>query len=150
MALEIEHKYLVIDSSYRTMATEVHHICQGYLSTNPERTVRVRILDTAGYLTVKGVTTDDTRHEYEYEIPAADAREMLGMCGDRTLCKKRYIVPYKGRKWEVDEFEGRLEPLVLAEIELPHAGCLYECPPFIGENVTGDPRYYNSCLIGIK
>lgn len=146
MGLEIEHKYLVNDDSYRSMSSSVREIRQGYLSRVPERTVRVRTVDDKGYITVKGLTRGFVRLEYEYEIPAEDARELLGLCQPPILEKRRYIVDYAGKKWEVDEFMGHLSPLVLAEIELASEDERYDLPPFIGKNVTGDPRYYNSNL----
>lgn len=146
MALEIEHKYLVADPSYRDMATSSVRIAQGYLCRQPERTVRVRIKGNKGYLTVKGVTRDDTREEYEYEIPVADARRLLSLCEGRILDKTRYIVPFEGMVWEVDEFHGDLAPLVTAEIELEKSTRDYPLPPFVGEDVTGNHKYFNSNL----
>lgn len=147
MALEIEHKYLIKDEKYREMATSNSHIMQGYLNRTPERIVRVRLCDDRGYLTIKGKTAHDTRHEYEYEIPAEDAREMLAMCDGHILDKTRYYVPFGGYVWEVDEFHGNLAPLVTAEIELKEATRDYPLPPFVGEDVTGRPEYFNSNLI---
>ena len=146
MALEREHKYLVKDGGYRIMANERVMICQGYLCREPERTVRVRTWNNQGYITVKGLTKDDTREEYEYEIPYNDALKILKLCQGDVLEKCRYIVWYKGHRWEVDEFHGRKEGLCLAEIELSESEVTYELPPFVGENVTGNPSYYNSNL----
>lgn len=146
MAFEIEHKYLVKNDEYLKLQTEVHHIKQGYLSRNPERTVRIRIRDDKGYITVKGITKGDIRHEFEYEIPISDAEEMLTLCVPPVIEKYRHIVPYKGHIWEVDEFKGNLNHVVLAEIELESRDEKYEIPPFIGQNITGDVRYYNSNL----
>lgn len=146
MALEIEHKYLVIDSSYRNLATSCVNIRQGYLSRNPSRTVRIRIRDYEGCITVKGVTEGDTRKEYEYAIPLADAEELLMMCEPGIIDKTRYIVPYEGMIWEVDEFHDSLEGLCVAEIEIPSSDTRYSIPPFAGKNVTDDPAYYNSNL----
>lgn len=146
MATEIEHKFLVANDSYRAMATGSVEIEQGYLSREPERTVRVRVKDGYGYITVKGQNRGDTRREFEYEIPVADARAMLGMCLPPVISKRRWIVPYEGHTWEVDEFRGSLSPLVVAEIELPYSDTPYTLPPFVGKNVTGNPRYYNSNL----
>lgn len=146
MAVEIEYKYLVKESSYRTMATEIRVIRQGYLSRDPERTVRVRTLNEKGYITVKGITTGCTRLEFEYEIPYADAVSMLGMCERPLLEKHRYIVPFEGKIWEVDEFDGDLSPLVVAEIELKSADEKFNLPGFVGDDVTGNPLYYNSNL----
>lgn len=146
MAFEIEHKYLVRNSAYRDMAVASINILQGYLCRDPERTVRVRIRNNEGYLTVKGINSGNTRNEYEYEIPVDDASEMLGLCEAPILEKTRYLVNFKGFIWEVDEFHGKQEGLVVAEIELPESDIKYELPSFIGENVTGDPAYYNSNL----
>jgi len=146
MGLEIEQKYLVRNDSYRGMSTSVREIRQSYLSRVPERTVRVRTVDDKGFITVKGLTRGLVRLEYEYEIPVTDARELLTLCEPPVIEKRRYIVDYAGKKWEVDEFMGHLYPLVVAEIELNSEDEQYEIPPFIGKNVTGDPRYYNSNL----
>lgn len=146
MGVEIEHKFLVRDSSFHTMATDSFDIKQGYLSRDSERTVRVRIAGDRGFITIKGVTRDCSRLEYEYEIPLNDAEELICMCVPPVIRKKRHIVPFEGKIWEVDEFFGDLQPLVLAEIELSCEGESYVKPPFIGENVTGNPNYYNSKL----
>lgn len=146
MAFEIEHKYLVRDKSYRDMCVCSIEMAQGYLLRDPARTVRVRIAGDTAYITVKGKTVGDTRPEFEYEIPVADAREMLSLCDGRVICKTRYYVDFSGYRWEVDEFHGELDSLVLAEIELPESTHDYPLPPFVGQDVTGDPRYYNSNL----
>ncbi|MGM9803390.1 MAG: CYTH domain-containing protein [Muribaculaceae bacterium] len=147
MAIEIEHKYLVNGESYKDMAEECHHIMQGYLSTQKQRTVRVRVIDNRAFITVKGENSGATRCEYEYEIPCDDARAMLSnLCLKPIIEKYRYIVRYEQNRWEVDEFKGNLNGLVMAEIELPCEQYAYAKPPFVGENVTGDPRYYNSSL----
>lgn len=147
MPIEIEHKYLVADSSYKSLASEVHHISQGYISTVKERTVRVRTYDDKGYITVKGSVVGATRPEFEYEIPLADAEDMLrNICEQPIIQKDRYIVPFGGNKWEVDEFGSNLKGLIVAEIEIPNEDYAYSLPPFAGKNVTGDPRYYNSNL----
>lgn len=143
---EIEHKYLVISDAYKALSTEHKEISQGYLCTDPERTVRVRIYGSEGYITIKGKTIGDTRAEYEYPIPTEDARRLLEMCAVPPLSKTRWIVPYEGFIWEVDEFHGDLAPLVMAEIELPSSETTYPLPAFVGENVTGNPEYYNSSL----
>ncbi len=150
MAKEIEHKYLVTDDSYKLLATEAHAIVQGYISREVNGTVRVRIVGDKARLTIKGRTVGDTRSEFEYEIPLADAEEMLRtLCPQPVISKTRHIVPYEGHTWEVDEFHGDLEGLTLAEIELPESIHSYALPPFVGRNVTGDPRYYNSALTQI-
>jgi len=125
-------------------------IVQGYLSTRKEATVRVRVVRSdgteRGYLTVKGVNRGAVRGEWEYEIPAADAHQLLELSQSRIIDKTRYIVPYAGMTWEVDEFGGDLAGLVLAEVEMPTADTVVELPPFAGDEVTGDARYYNSTL----
>ncbi len=146
MALEIEHKYLVKNDSYRQWAVASYQISQGYLCKHPERTVRVRIKGDKGYLTVKGKNHGASRCEYEYEISRADAENMLSICLSPILEKIRYIIPYEGHIWEVDEFAGHRAGLVTAEIELGSEDETYVKPDFIGENVTGDPAYYNSNL----
>lgn len=147
MAKEIERKFLVKDRSYREMAVRSHHIVQGYISTRPEGTVRVRIKDEQAYLTVKGLTVGATRDEWEYGITTADARAMLERCTEgNVIDKTRYIVNHDGRTWEVDEFNGALSGLVVAEIELPSEDTAISLPAFVGNEITDDPRYYNSAL----
>ena len=146
MALEIEHKYLVKNDNYKAMATGISHISQGYLCREPERTVRVRVRDDNGYLTVKGKNTGAVRAEFEYLIPVEDAKRLLDMCIPPVLEKTRYEVPFEGFIWEVDEFSGLKEGLVTAEIELRNEDDIYAVPDFIGENITGNPAYYNSNL----
>ncbi len=146
MAKEIEHKYLVTSDEYIRLASEKHHIRQGYLSRNPEHIVRVRVVDMQGFITIKGKTSGDTREEFEYEIPVDDAIKMLLMCEGRIIEKKRFIVEYAGHIWEIDKFEGELFPLVLAEIELPTSSHDYPLPAFVGKEVTDNPAYFNSNL----
>lgn len=146
MSIEIEHKYLVTDESYKRMAFKALDIRQGYLSRVPERTVRVRTKGEKGYLTVKGKNEGDSRLEFEYEVPLADAVEMLGLCEKGILEKTRWFVDYEGLTWEIDEYHGAKEGLTVAEVEIPQSGMEYHKPPFIGKNVTGDPAYYNSNL----
>lgn len=146
MAYEIEHKYLVKDDSFKGMAFEVVEIRQGYLSRLPERTVRVRTFNDKGFLTVKGKNHGDVRLEFEYEVPFEDAKEMLMLCEPGILEKTRYKVKFGALIWEVDEYHGANEGLTVAEVEIPDSGYRYEVPSFVGENVTGDPRYYNSNL----
>ncbi|MBD5262996.1 MAG: CYTH domain-containing protein [Bacteroides sp.] len=146
MALEIEHKYLVKNDGYKDLSSASYRISQGYLSRDPLRTVRVRIKGSKGYLTVKGKNHGAVRAEFEYEVSAEDAAEMLAMCVPPVLEKTRYIVPYEGKVWEVDEFHGMREGLVTAEVELASEGEEYSIPPFVGKEVTGDPAYYNSNL----
>ena len=146
MAKEIERTFLVDDDSFREMASFKVHILQGYLNRDPERTVRVRILNDSAFLTVKGKTRGCERDEFEYEVPLEDGLKMLELCAGRILNKTRYIIPYEGFVWEVDEYHGDLEGLIVTEVEMddPHAKIVL--PPFAGKEVTGDPRYYNSQL----
>lgn len=146
MAKEIERKYLVKDSRYREMASGSSHIVQGYISRNPEATVRVRIRDSRAFITVKGKTVGCERDEWEYEIPVGDAKGMLRLCSGTVIDKTRWLVEHDGRTWEVDEFHGSHEGLVVAEVELASAGSAVTPPPFAGDEVTGDVRYYNSNL----
>lgn len=151
MAKEIERKFLVSSSDYRKLATGALEMEQGYLSTLPKATVRVRICGDHAYITIKGLNNGAERSEWEYNIPVADARHMLRECSVSTIIKKtRYIVPSEnGLVWEVDEFHAAHEGLVLAEIEIPTIDYPVNIPSFIGEEVTGDPRYYNSSLASV-
>ncbi|MDE6231122.1 MAG: CYTH domain-containing protein [Muribaculaceae bacterium] len=144
MGKETEHKYLVKDNAYLTMASRSHKICQAYLSKDPERTVRIRICDNAAFITIKGSGEGDTRPEFEYQIPLGDARELMRLALPGEIEKTRYIVPFQGYEWEIDEFHGRHEGLVIAEIELNQSTHDYPLPPFIGREVTGNPTYFNS------
>lgn len=147
---EIERKYLVRDDSFLQLAKSKHHICQGYMSVDPDCTIRVRQKDEKAYLTVKGRNADGgiAHFEWEKEISAADAEVLLKMCqGKGKIEKDRYLVPWQGLTIEVDVFCGANTGLVMAEIELPdEAYPLTDLPAFIGEEVTADRRYYNSYL----
>ena len=147
MAKEIERKFLVIDKSYREMSVTGRSIVQAYLNRDPKATVRVRITDDKAFLTIKGKNDGATRDEWEYPIPVSDARDMIARCASgRIIEKKRFVVPFEGYDWEIDEFGGELEGLTVAEIELPAEDNEFSLPPFVGDEVTGDPRYYNSSL----
>jgi len=147
MATEIERKFLVKDDTWRGLGKGSHYR-QGYLSTEPDRTVRVRVAAGKGYLTIKGRTVDATRAEYEYVIPLADADTMLDELCERPLIEKtRYRINQQGLVWEVDEFEGENAGLVIAEVELASADQVVALPDWVGEEVTTDPRYYNANLI---
>lgn len=147
MAKEIERKFLVTDDSYRAMATAVHHIIQGYISRRKEGTVRVRVRDGRGFLAVKGATLGGiSRDEWEYEIPETDAMEMLAKaCEGNVVEKERHIVPYGDLVWEVDSFIRPVE-MTVAEVELSSPSTPISRPPFVGQEVSGDPAYYNSNL----
>lgn len=146
MGIEIERKYLVKDPSFKELSVSKHRLIQGYLNRDPYRTVRVRLKDDKGYITVKGKTIGETRLEFEYEIPHEDALELMELCESPVIDKTRYIVPFGNFLWEVDEFHGKLDGFTLAEIELPGVDTEFNIPTFIGKDVTGDPRYYNSNL----
>ncbi len=147
MAKEIERKFLVAGEDWRVMAQGTRYR-QGYLSTVKERTVRVRKIDDKGFLTVKGVSVGATRSEYEYEIPAADAAEMLDdLCEKPIIEKNRYKIPIGDVTWEVDEFLGVNDGLIVAEVELRTEDQSFPKPDWIGDEVTGDPRYFNANLI---
>ncbi|MBC8479572.1 MAG: CYTH domain-containing protein [FCB group bacterium] len=147
MGKEIERKYLVTSDSYRELAKGVHYH-QGYLNSEKARVVRVRTIDNKGFLTIKGITVGATRLEYEYEIPKKDAKELLTeLCEKPTIEKNRFKVPFGGFIWEIDEFHGENAGLVVAEIELESENQPFEKPEWVGEEVSGDPRYFNSNLI---
>ena len=147
MGLEIERKFLV-KGDYKTDASKSTRITQGYLSSVPERTVRVRLKGDKGYLTVKGAGNKSgaSRYEWEKEIPAEEAKELLQLCEPGIIDKTRYLVPHGNHLFEVDEFHGANAGLVLAEIELANEGEYFERPAWLGEEVTGDERYYNAML----
>jgi CYTH domain-containing protein len=143
--IEIERKFLVVNDKYK-MGTP-QRISQGYICSENDRVVRVRIKGDKAYLTIKNATIGFARNEYEYEIPVADAEAMLkNTCQQPIIDKTRYVLEYKGFIWEVDEFHGDNEGLVVAEIELDSRETTFDHPDFIGEEVTGDARYYNACL----
>ncbi|MDP7624875.1 MAG: CYTH domain-containing protein [Rhodospirillales bacterium] len=147
MAQEIERKFMITGEAWRELAKGTAYR-QGYLSTVKERTVRVRTIDDKGFLTIKGITVGATRAEYEYEIPAGDTNEMLDdLCEQPIIEKKRYKVPLDGFIWEIDEFGGVNEGLIVAEIELESEDQEFNKPDWIGDEVSGDPRYFNSNLI---
>jgi adenylate cyclase len=145
MAIEIERKFLVTGDDWRD--SPAVYYSQGYLSRAKERTVRVRIAGDQAFLTVKGVSNGASRVEFEYAIPLEDGREMLALCEQPLIEKYRRKLPYAGYVWEVDEFLGDNLGLVIAEIELPSENAQFEKPSWIGEEVTSDPRYFNSALI---
>lgn len=147
MAKEIERKFLVA-GDYKQAAVSSSHIVQGYIGRTPSLTFRIRLRDERGYLTVKGRTDEAgmSRDEWEYEIPAADARELLAH-SDGSIEKRRYMVPAGRHTFEVDEFFGANEGLTMAEVELSSPDETFERPAWLGNEVTGDKRYYNSQLL---
>ncbi len=147
MGKEIERKFLLTGDGWRELAEGTHYR-QGYLNSTKERVVRVRTIDQAGFITVKGITVGAERLEYEYEIPLADANEMLDeLCEKPLVEKSRYKVHHNGLVWEIDEFFGVNAGLIVAEVELESADQAFDKPEWVGEEVTGDPKYFNSNLI---
>ena len=146
MALEIERKFLVNENNWRNGQGTMYR--QGYLNSAENRNVRVRVIDDRGYLTVKGISQGATRVEYEYEIPKPDAEDMLdNLCEQPLIIKKRFKIEFKGFVWEVDEFLGENQGLIIAELELESETQTFIKPKWIGVEVTGDPKYFNSNLI---
>ena len=150
MGIEIERKFLLHEkagASWKDGASSTYY-CQGYLSREKNCTVRVRIGGGNGWLSIKGANTGAVRLEYEYAIPCTEALELLQNMAQHPLIEKnRYIIPYAGHIWEVDEFLGENTGLIVAEVELHSEEEAVELPPWAGREVTGDPRYYNSNLI---
>lgn len=146
MSLEIERKFLVRDSAFLA-GRQGERLVQAYVSATPRATVRVRIAGEQAWLTLKGRTEGISRIELEYPVPLADAELCLAeLCAPGVVEKTRYRVPHRGHIWEVDVFAGENAGLVLAEIELGSADEAFECPPWLGEEVSADPRYANSAL----
>jgi adenylate cyclase len=147
MSMEIERKFLVRGDAWRTGADGTR-IRQGYLSLARERTVRIRATEKQAWLTIKGVTRGISRVEFEYAIPAADAQHLLDeLCLQPLIEKTRYAVRYGGHLWDIDEFHGANQGLIVAEIELGSETEVFERPPWLGDEVSGDPRYFNSSLV---
>ncbi|WP_338646918.1 CYTH domain-containing protein [Flavobacterium sp. KS-LB2] len=146
--IEIERKFLVTNDSFKTAAFSQNHIAQGYLSSVPERTVRVRIKGDKGYLTIKGISNDSgmSRFEWEKEISVTEAKELLLLCEKGVIDKTRFEIKLGNHIFEVDEFYGDNEGLIVAEIELKSEMETFEKPNWLGEEVTNITRYYNSYL----
>ena len=144
---EIEYKFLVDKSIWalQDKGTPIK-IAQGFLYNTKEKTIRVRIKNEKGFLTIKGETIGLTREEFEYEIPYDDAYKILESL-DKKIIKDRYEIEFDGRIWEVDVFSGKLEGLILAEIEVDSEEDLFSKPEWIGKDVSMDPQYYNAVLI---
>ena len=149
MAQEIERKFLVRNDSFKKLAYNYSRIAQGYICSGRGRTVRVRIRDEKGFLTIKGPAGENglSRYEWEKEIPLDEAQELMKLCEPGMIDKTRYLVKSGKHVFEVDEFYGENEGLTIAEVELESEDESYEKPDFIGEEVTGDVRYYNSFLM---
>jgi CYTH domain-containing protein len=147
MGIEIERKYLVSGDGWRDLIRTSQRLRQGYLTASSGVTVRVRTVDDrTGYITVKSGGSALARAEFEYEIPIADARQMLGYSRGAQIEKTRHSLDLAGGDWVIDEFEGRHTGLVIAEVELASPTGTLELPDWLGDEVTGDPQYYNSSL----
>lgn len=146
--IEIERKFLVKSDAFKQEARKESYMVQGFLNSHPDRTVRIRIFNNKGYLTVKGRSnvSGTTRFEWEKVIGRAEARALLSLCEEGMIEKTRYEVEVGNGVFEVDEFHGINEGLVMAEIELDSEQAAFEKPEWLGEEVTGDNRYYNSSL----
>lgn len=148
MAQEIERKFLV-KGDFKPYINKSTRIVQGYLSSVPERTVRVRIKGDKGYLTIKGIGNQSgaSRYEWEKEIPVHEVEELLSICEPGVIDKVRHLVPVGPHTFEVDEFFGENQGLVVAEVELTDESETFDKPDWLGEEVTGDPKYFNSMLM---
>jgi CYTH domain-containing protein len=145
MGMEIERRFLVNGEAWRQQGEALAYV-QGYLSVDPERTVRVRIVDQQAWLTLKARVSDASRHEFEYEIPKTEAQTILDVMCSQAISKNRTRVAFAGNIWEVDEFFGANTGLVLAEIELPSENAPFEMPEWLGKEVTADGRFTNAYL----
>jgi len=154
MGIEIERKFIV--NQIPSNITHGFTICQGYMLNQKNKVVRIRTIETQGkiqgkpkgFLTVKGKTIQASRREFEYEIPFKDARQMLDLFCEKPFVEKtRFPIEFKDFEWVIDQFSGKNQGLIVAEIELDHGNQPFEMPPWAGEEVTHDPRYYNSNLI---
>lgn len=145
---EIERKFLVTSTEFLSESIRLNRIVQGYLNSNPERTVRVRIKGNKGFLTIKGKGNESgtTRFEWEKEIEVTEAEQLLLLCEDGVIDKVRYEIPFGKHLYEVDVFEGDNKGLIIAEIELEDENESFEKPNWLGAEVTGDDRYYNASL----
>ena len=148
MHYEIERKFLVT-GEFKSQASSHTHIEQGYFDTAPGRTVRVRIRDDKAYLTIKGPAGTDglKRYEFETEVSLEDGRQLMNLCGSGRIDKTRWLVEYGNHTFEVDEFHGDNDGLIMAEVELESEDEPFEKPAFIGKELTGDRRFYNSHLM---
>jgi CYTH domain-containing protein len=145
---EIERKFLVTSTEFLSESVQSNRIVQGYLNSNPERTVRIRIKGTQGFITIKGKGNESgtTRFEWEKEIEVTEAEQLLLLCEDGVIDKVRYEIPSGKHLYEVDVFEGDNKGLIIAEIELNDENESFEKPNWLGAEVTGDERYYNASL----
>jgi len=146
--MEIERKFLVNEQLWKEHKPLLgKSIKQGYFLSNEKISLRVRTKGEKGYITIKGATVGISRDEYEYEIPYSDALELLEKYAQSYLEKTRYEVQWEGKTWEIDEFHGKLAPLILAEIELKSEDDYFELPPWVTEEVSENPAYFNSEII---
>lgn len=147
MATEVERKFLINPTEWEKVEKGQGTLyMQGYISTDPSKTVRVRVAGTKGFLTIKGATTGVSRGEFEYEIPVDDAQQMLNSFCPSRIMKTRHEIIYHGKLWEVDVFLDQNEGLIVAEIELNREDETFDLPGWVGEEVSDDARYYNAQL----
>lgn len=148
MALEIERKFLVESTDFKSLAFQKNFIKQGFLNSNKERVVRIRIKDETGFITIKGKSNNSgtTRYEWEKEISKKEANELLNLCEQGVIEKYRYLVKVGNHTFEVDEFFGDNKGLLIAEVELSNENEIFKKPDWLGKEVTGITKYYNSCL----
>jgi len=147
MAIEIEHKFLLANNNWRDHVTHSIQYRQGYLSSQPTSSIRIRVSANKAWLNVKSATIGTHRHEYEYEIPLQDANEMINiLCRKPIIEKVRHFVIHEGKTWEIDEFDGDNQGLIVAEIELSEIDQTFSKPEWLGKEVTHDLRYYNNNL----
>ena len=146
--MEIERKFLVKNNAFLEEAFRRRHIIQGYLCSEAALSVRIRICENEAFLTIKSASNERgwSRYEFEQSIPMTDAEELIRLCLPGLIDKDRHYVKYQGHIWEVDVFHGANEGLIVAEIELPSEDETFEIPEWVGEEVSGDARYYNSML----
>ena len=147
MALEIERKFKVANADWRDSVTRSTSLRQGYLSTKPEATVRVRLENGVGTLTIKSKTRGISRSEFEYDIPSSEVTQLLQLCEGPLIEKIRHLVIIGEHTWEIDEFSGDNQGLIIAEIELSSEDESFKKPGWLGKEVSHDARYYNSSLV---
>ena len=148
MGVEIERKFLVKNDDFKSEAKRIHNIRQGYLNSDKNRAVRVRVADDVGYLTIKGKSnaSGTSRFEWEKEIPVTEAEQLLLLCEPSLLEKNRYIIEHGSHTFEVDVFFGANDGLIIAEVELQDENEFFTRPDWLGKEVTGDPKFYNVAL----
>lgn len=147
MPIEIEHKFLLANDTWRKEVSHTSEYQQGYLSSNPTSSIRIRISDAKAWLNIKSATIGTYRQEYEYEIPLNEAREIIEtLCHKPLITKTRHFITQQNHTWEVDEFHGENKGLCVAEIELSQLNEIFEKPDWLGKEVTDDLRYYNNNL----